>query len=254
MKNFKYIIVALVSFVLISNSFVNAQTTSKTEQNKQVENKAKKENTVTRVVSWYMNNINYGTITLLMAVESSFIPFPSEVVIPPAAYKALSDDNNMNIVLVVIFGTIGALIGAIFNYVLALIIGRPIVFKFAETRLGHMLLLSGEKVTKAEEYFVKHGKSSTFIGRLVPGVRQLISIPAGLARMNFWIFLLFTFLGAAIWNSILAVLGYLAKGQQDIIEKYSSELSYILLGLGILFVLYLIYNGIKKKKSANNAK
>jgi membrane protein DedA with SNARE-associated domain len=254
MKNIKYIIVALVSFVLISNSFVNAQTTSKTEQNKQVENTAKKENAVTRVVSWYMNNINYGTITLLMAVESSFIPFPSEVVIPPAAYKALSDDNNMNIVLVVIFGTIGALIGAIFNYVLALIIGRPIVFKFAETRLGHMLLLSGEKVTKAEEYFVKHGKSSTFIGRLVPGVRQLISIPAGLARMNFWVFLLFTFLGAAIWNSILAVLGYLAKGQQDIIEKYSSELSYILLGLGILFVLYLIYNGIKKKKSTNNAK
>jgi membrane protein DedA with SNARE-associated domain len=254
MKNIKYIIVALVSFVLISNSFVNAQTTSKTEQNKQVENTAKKENAVTRVVSWYMNNINYGTITLLMAVESSFIPFPSEVVIPPAAYKALSDDNNMNIVLVVIFGTIGALIGAIFNYVLALIIGRPIVFKFAETRLGHMLLLSGEKVTKAEEYFVKHGKSSTFIGRLVPGVRQLISIPAGLARMNFWVFLLFTFIGAAIWNSILAVLGYLAKGQQDIIEKYSSELSYILLGLGILFVLYLIYNGIKKKKSTNNAK
>ncbi len=254
MKNIKYIIVALVSFVLISNSFVNAQTTSKTEQNKQVESTAKKENTVTRVVSWYMNNINYRTITLLMAVESSFIPFPSEVVIPPAAYKALSDDNNMNIVLVVIFGTIGALIGAIFNYVLALIIGRPIVFKFAETRLGHMLLLSGEKVTKAEEYFVKHGKSSTFIGRLVPGVRQLISIPAGLARMNFWVFLLFTFLGAAIWNSILAVLGYLAKGQQDIIEKYSSELSYILLGLGILFVLYLIYNGIKKKKSTNNAK
>jgi membrane protein DedA with SNARE-associated domain len=254
MKNIKYIIVALVSFVLISNSFVNAQTTSKTEQNKQVENTVKKENAVTRVVSWYMNNINYGTITLLMAVESSFIPFPSEVVIPPAAYKALSDDNNMNIVLVVVFGTIGALIGAIFNYVLALIIGRPIVFKFAETRLGHMLLLSGEKVTKAEEYFVKHGKSSTFIGRLVPGVRQLISIPAGLARMNFWVFLLFTFLGAAIWNSILAVLGYLAKGQQDIIEKYSSELSYILLGLGILFVLYLIYNGIKKKKSTNNAK
>ena len=254
MKNIKYIIVAIVSFVLISNSFVNAQTTSMTEQNKQVENTAKKENAVTRVVSWYMNNINYGTITLLMAVESSFIPFPSEVVIPPAAYKALSDDNNMNIVLVVIFGTIGALIGAIFNYVLALIIGRPIVFKFAETRLGHMLLLSGEKVTKAEEYFVKHGKSSTFIGRLVPGVRQLISIPAGLARMNFWVFLLFTFIGAAIWNSILAVLGYLAKGQQDIIEKYSSELSYILLGLGILFVLYLIYNGIKKKKSTNNAK
>ncbi len=250
MKNIKYIVVALISFVLISNSYINAQNVPNTTQNEQV-NTSKKENTLTKVVSWYMDNINYGTITLLMAIESSFIPFPSEVVIPPAAYKALSEDSDMNIVLVVVFGTIGALIGAIFNYFLALIIGRPIVFKFAESRLGHMLLLSGEKVTKAEEYFKKHGKSSTFIGRLVPAVRQLISIPAGLARMHFGIFLLFTSLGAAIWNTILAILGYLAKGQQDIIEKYSSELSYILLGLGVLFVLYLIYNGVKKKKTHN---
>ena len=112
-----------------------------------------------------------------------------------------------------------------------------------------MLLLSKEKVIKAEEYFVKHGKSSTFIGRLVPAVRQLISIPAGIAKMNVGIFITFTALGAAIWNSVLALLGYIAKGQQDVIEKYSSELSYILLGLGALFVLYLIYNGLKKKKT-----
>lgn len=209
-------------------------------------------NMVQNVVSWYMDNINYGTITLLMAVESSFIPFPSEVVIPPAAYKATSSDNNMNIILVVVFGTLGALIGATINYVLALIIGRPIIYKFADSRLGHMLLLSKEKVVKAEEYFVKHGKTSTFIGRLVPAVRQLISIPAGIAKMNFGFFLLYTFLGAAIWNSLLALLGYLAKGQQDIIEKYSSELSYVLVGLGVLFVAYLIYNGLKKKKQSNN--
>ena len=216
-------------------------------------NEPKKENVVTNVVSWYMDNINYGTITLLMAVESSFVPFPSEVVIPPAAYKASTGDNDMNIVLVVLFGTLGALIGAVINYVLALIIGRPIIYKFADSRLGRMMLLSKEKVVKAEEYFVKHGKSSTFIGRLVPAVRQLISIPAGIAKMNFGIFIGFTFLGAVIWNSILALLGYIAKGQQDVIEKYSSELSYILLGLGVLFVAYLIYNGMKKKKSPENA-
>ena len=216
-------------------------------------NEPKKENVVTNVVSWYMDNINYGTITLLMAVESSFVPFPSEVVIPPAAYKASTGDNDMNIVLVVLFGTLGALIGAVINYVLALIIGRPIIYKFADSRLGRMMLLSKEKVVKAEEYFVKHGKSSTFIGRLVPAVRQLISIPAGIAKMNFGIFIGFTFFGAVIWNSILALLGYIAKGQQDVIEKYSSELSYILMGLGVLFVAYLIYNGLKKKKTPENA-
>ena len=210
----------------------------------------KKENTVEKVVSWYMDNINYGTVTLLMAVESSFIPFPSEVVIPPAAYKASSDESNMNIVLVVVFGTLGAMIGALINYVLALVIGRPIIYKFADSRLGHMLLLSKEKVQQAEKYFVKHGKSSTFIGRLVPAVRQLISIPAGIAKMNIGVFMLFTFLGAAIWNSVLAVVGYIAKGQQDVIEKYSSELSYVLLALGVMFVAYLVYNGMKKKKTS----
>ncbi|MBQ7984659.1 MAG: DedA family protein [Bacteroidales bacterium] len=197
-----------------------------------------------------MDNINYGTVTLLMAVESSFIPFPSEVVIPPAAYKASSDESNMNIVLVVVFGTLGAMIGALINYVLALVIGRPIIYKFADSRLGHMLLLSKEKVQQAEKYFVKHGKSSTFIGRLVPAVRQLISIPAGIAKMNIGVFMLFTFLGAAIWNSVLAVVGYIAKGQQDVIEKYSSELSYVLLALGVMFVAYLVYNGMKKKKTS----
>ncbi|MBP3253915.1 MAG: DedA family protein [Bacteroidales bacterium] len=197
-----------------------------------------------------MDNINYGTVTLLMAVESSFIPFPSEVVIPPAAYKASSDENNMNIVLVVVFGTLGAMIGALINYVLALVIGRPIIYKFADSRLGHMLLLSKEKVQQAEKYFIKHGKSSTFIGRLVPAVRQLISIPAGIAKMNIGVFMLFTFLGAAIWNSVLAVVGYIAKGQQDVIEKYSSELSYVLLALGVMFVAYLVYNGMKKKKTS----
>jgi len=214
-----------------------------------------KKSAIEKVVSWYMDNMNYGTVTLLMAVESScFIPFPSEVVVPPAAYKASQEDSDMNIVLVVVFATIGALIGAIINYYFALFLGRPIVYRFVETRIGRMCLLSSEKIKKAEDLFVKHGNMTTLICRLIPGVRQVISVPAGFARMHFGNFVLYTFIGASLWNIILAVLGYVAHGNADIINKYSKELSYILLGLGLLFVIYLIYNGFlkKRKKSTNN--
>ncbi len=211
--------------------------------------KSEEKTIVEQVTSWYMDNMNYGTVTLLMVVESSFIPFPSEVVVPPAAYKALEKGSNMNIVLVVVFATLGAIIGALINYFLALWLGRPIIYKFVETRFGKMCLLDKQKVEKAEKYFDKHGKSSTFIGRLVPGIRQLISIPAGLAKMNIATFICFTALGAGIWNIILALLGYLGHGNKELIDQYSHELSYILLGLGVLFVAYLIYKGLSKKKT-----
>ena len=214
-----------------------------------------KKSAIEKVVSWYMDNMNYGTVTLLMAIESScFIPFPSEVVVPPAAYKASQEDSDMNIVLVVVFATIGALLGAIINYYFALFLGRPIVYRFVETRIGRMCLLSSDKIKKAEDLFVKHGNMTTLICRLIPGVRQVISVPAGFARMHFGNFVLYTFIGASLWNIILAVLGYVAHGNADIINKYSKELSYILLGLGLLFVIYLIYNGFfkKGKKSTNN--
>ena len=211
--------------------------------------KSKEKTIVEQVTSWYMDNMNYGTVTLLMVIESSFIPFPSEVVVPPAAYKALEKGSNMNIVLVVVFATLGAIIGALINYFLALWLGRPIIYKFVETRFGKMCLLDKEKVEKAEKYFDKHGKSSTFIGRLVPGIRQLISIPAGLAKMNIATFVCFTALGAGIWNIILALLGYVGHGNKELIDQYSHELSYILLGLGVLFVAYLIYKGLSKKKT-----
>ena len=204
--------------------------------------------TIEKVVTWYMDHINYGTITLLMTVESSFIPFPSEVVVPPAAYIASQEDSDMNIVLVVVFATIGALIGSIFNYYFALYLGRPVIHRFAESKFGRMCLLSSEKVNKAEAYFVKHGKMSTLIGRFIPGIRQLISLPAGLARMPFGRFLLYTFIGAFAWNIILAVLGYIAHGNASIIDQYSKELSYFLIGGGALFVIYLIYNGFFKKR------
>ena len=212
---------------------------------------------VIRVVDWYNQHLNYVTVTMLMALESSFIPFPSEVVVPPAAYQACNPDNAIlyattspfvNITLIVLVATLGALIGAFINYYLSRFLGRPIVYWFADSKLGHFLLLDSEKVKKAEDYFIEHGNSSTFIGRLVPGIRQLISIPAGLAKMNIGAFSLYTILGSGSWNIILAVLGYVAHGKQDLINQYSHELSYILLGLGVLFIVYLVYKGLKKKK------
>ncbi|SDC33004.1 DedA family protein [Williamwhitmania taraxaci] len=196
------------------------------------------------VVSWYMEHINYGTITLLMAIESSFIPFPSEVIIPPAAWKAAQGD--LNVYLVFFFSTLGSLIGALFNYYFALFFGRKIVYQLAESRFGKMMLLSRSGVEKAEAYFVRHGKSSTLIGRLVPGIRQLISLPAGLAKMNLKSFLLYTLIGSAVWNAILTVLGYSLYSQKALLDTYYTELSYGLLVLGVCFGIYLVYHFKKK--------
>ncbi len=201
------------------------------------------------VIDWYMANLNYFTIALLMVIESSFIPFPSEVVIPFAAYKAAQGD--MNVFGVVLAGTAGALIGALFNYYLAKYLGRLIVYKFADSKMGRILLLSKEKVVHAENYFIKHGRSSTFIGRLVPAVRQLISIPAGLAGMNIRDFIVYTSAGAGIWNIILAVIGYYLYGVKDKIFPYVDDILYI---LGGVFVVYLIVKGIIQKKKGNKAK
>lgn len=207
-------------------------------------------------IQWCLDHLNYGTITLLMTIESSFIPFPSEVVVPPAAYKA-AVSGEMNIFLVVLFATIGANIGAIINYYLAKCLGRPIVYKFANSRIGHMCLIDEAKVQHAEEYFEKRGALSTFIGRLIPAVRQLISIPAGLARMKMGTFLLYTTLGAGIWNAILAAIGwYLStvpgiETEEQLLAKvteYSHELGYIFIALGVVIVGFLIYKGVKKDK------
>lgn len=212
------------------------------------------------ITAWYSAHMNYASITALMTIESSFIPFPSEVVIPPAVYVAASPESALcvtgnyllDVLLIVLFGTIGAMLGAIINYGLSVWLGRIIIYKFADSRLGHLCLLSSEKVQKAETYFNDHGKISTFVGRLIPGIRQLISIPAGLAKMNFGQFLLYTFLGAFIWNSILALLGYVAHGQADLINQYSHELSVaILVLLGVVVVYFVakkIIKSVKKRK------
>lgn len=215
--------------------------------------KPENESWVQKVEHWYENNMNYGSITSLMVIESSFIPFPSEVVIPPAAYVASKPGSKLNIFLVVLFGTLGALIGAYINYFLALWLGRPIVHKLADSKFGKMMLLSSEKVQKAEDYFNKNGNISTLIGRLIPGIRQLISLPAGLARMNFFSFTLFTTLGAGIWNIILALLGYLAHGQADLIDKYSHEISNIILVLLAIVILIFVFRYFFKKKKKREA-
>ena len=202
-------------------------------------------------IQWCLDQLNYWTITLLMAIESSFIPFPSEVVVPPAAYKAAGANSDLNVFLVVLFATIGANIGAVINYYLAYFVGRPIVYKFANSRFGHLCLIDEEKVKHAEVYFEKHGALSTFVGRLIPAVRQLISIPAGLAKMKLSTFLLYTTLGAGIWNTILAAIGYYLQSvvpEEQLMEtvtKYSHELGYIFIGVGVLVVGYLIYKGRK---------
>ena len=220
-----------------------------------VDSVARKTSWITQVTDWYSAHMNYGSIVALMAVESSFVPFPSEVVIPPAAFVAedpnsavcVSESYIFNVALIVLFGTLGAMIGAIINYLLSMWLGRAIIYAFADSKLGHMCLLSREKVEKAEAYFNEHGKISTFIGRLIPAVRQLISIPAGLSKMHFGQFMLYTFLGAFLWNTVLAVLGYVAHGQADLINEYSHELSVaILVLLGAVIVYFLIRKFVRK--------
>ena len=204
---------------------------------------------------WVLENLNYWVVTVFMAIESSFIPFPSEVVVPPAAWKAMAD-GSMNIFLVIVFATIGADLGALVNYYLARWLGRPIIYRFADSRIGHMCLIDLASVEKAEQFFRDHGAASTFFGRLIPAVRQLISIPAGLAKMRMDHFLIYTTLGAGVWNSVLALIGYMIyrftdlKTTDDVYKlatKYSHEIGYVLLALAVVVVAVLAYKGLKKK-------
>ncbi len=211
---------------------------------------------VNDVIAWYSAHMNYGSITALMTIESSFIPFPSEVVIPPAAFVAseagsslaVTGNYPLDVLLIVLFGTLGAVLGAVINYMLSIWLGRPIIYKFADSRLGHLCLLSTEKVQKAETYFNEHGNISTFVGRLIPGIRQLISIPAGLSRMPFGSFLLYTFAGAFLWNAVLALLGYVANGQMELIKAYSHELSVAILALVVVAIgVFVVYRRLKRR-------
>ena len=197
----------------------------------------------------------YLMVLGLMVVESSFIPFPSEVIVPPAAYLAATS-HEVNIIAVVLIATVGAVIGALVNYFLSVWIGRPIVYKFADSKLGHACLIDREKVDNAERYFDRHGAVSTFVGRLIPAVRQLISIPAGLARMNVGKFVIFTGLGAMTWNIVLAILGWwlgrLVPRDQLFakVEQYNDYLTYAGIALGVICLGIIVWNALKPRKNS----
>ena len=198
-----------------------------------------------------LDNLNYGWVILFMAIESSFIPFPSEVVMIPAAYMA-AETGEMSYTMIILCGTLGALIGALVNYGLSFWLGRPIVYAFANSRFGHMCLIDAQKVEKAEAYFDKRGAVSTLIGRMIPAIRQLISIPAGLAKMNLLSFCLYTCLGAGLWNSILVGIGYAFHSTMpkqeliDIIAHYSHIIGVTAIIIVVAIITYLIYKGVKK--------
>ena len=200
-----------------------------------------------------LGNLNYGTVFFLMMLESTVIPVPSELVVSPAAYHAAV--GNLNIWLVILFSTLGADLGATINYVVAYFVGRPVVYKFANSKLGHLCLLNQQKVEKSEKYFYDHGMVATITGRLIPGIRHLISIPAGLAKMPYMWFLLYTTLGAGVWNCILAALGWylhaiVPESQlNDKIMEYGDYIKWTIIALVLVAVAYFaIKHYIKKKK------
>lgn len=207
-------------------------------------------------ISSLLGNLNYGTIFFLMLLESTIVPVPSEFVVTPAAYHAAS--GSLNVFLIILFATIGADVGASINYFVALYVGRPVVYRFANSRIGHLCLLNQEKIEKSEKYFDDHGIAATLTGRFVPVIRHLISIPAGLARMNYWKFLLFTTIGAGGWHSVLAALGWylhaIVPEEQlnDKITEYAEYIKFVIIGIVLLAIVYFAAKSYIKKKRQNH--
>jgi len=199
-------------------------------------------------ITTLLGNLNYGTIFFLMLLESTVVPVPSELVVAPAAYHAAG--GHLNAILVVIFATLGADVGASINYLVAFYVGRPVIYRFANSKWGKMCLLNQEKVEMSERYFDNHGVVATLTGRLIPGIRHLISLPAGLARMNYWKFLLYTTIGAGVWHTILAAMGWYLHAVvpedelEATIERYNH---YIVLAIVAIVVLAIAYFVIRKK-------
>jgi membrane protein DedA with SNARE-associated domain len=207
------------------------------------------------IISSLLANLNYPTIFLLMLLESTVVPVPSELVVAPAAYHAAG--GSLNVLLVVLFATIGADVGASINYFVALYVGRPVIYRFANSRWGRMCLLNQEKVEHSERYFDQHGIVATLTGRLVPGIRHLISLPAGLARMHYWKFLLYTTIGAGIWHAVLAAMGWYLHAivpedqLESTIERYNHYIVGIIVSLVVLAVVYFGVRHLLKKKNKN---
>lgn len=193
----------------------------------------------------FAQDIGYWGIVFLMAIESSFIPFPSEIVIPPAAYLAAQD--KLNIWLVVGAGVLGSLIGALVNYFLAYYLGRPLIYRLIKTKWARFLLIKPEQLEKSEQLFSKYSRSSTFFGRLIPVIRQLISLPAGFAKMSLPLFIFYTFLGSTLWTIVLAALGYFFGANESLWQKYYTEISWSILIFAFAFLIYFIYKQRRKQ-------
>jgi membrane protein DedA with SNARE-associated domain len=198
------------------------------------------------LIMWLVNTIGamgYTGIFLLMAMESSVIPVPSELVMPPAGY--LAQQGQMNIWVAILMGTVGSLLGAYANYYAAHYLGRPLVLKY-----GKYVWITEEKFAKVEQYFRDHGEISTFIGRLLPVVRHLISLPAGLAGMNHAKFTLYTLAGAGIWVTILTWIGYIIGANQELIMQYSHQALIGVVVVSGVIIYFYIRNHRKKKAMA----
>ena len=208
----------------------------------------------TEIFSFLLDQLSYLNVFLLMTIESTFILFPSEVVLPPAAYHAHAT-GEQNVFLLIIVATLGADMGATINYFLAFYLGRPIVYAFANSKWGHRCLLNEEKVRRSEKFFDDHGVVATLTGRLVPVIRQLISIPAGLAKMNFLKFILYTTIGAGLWNCVLAAIGWYLQTivpEDKLMEKvdeYSEHIKILILAAIAVAVAYFIIRKYIVKKN-----
>lgn len=195
---------------------------------------------LTNIIISTVGDWGYLGIFIMMAIESSFIPFPSEIVMIPAGY--LAHKGEMSLVFVLLAGFSGSMLGAWINYLLAMSLGRKFLYAY-----GHYLFMKPETLDKMETFFRKHGAVSTFTGRLIPGIRQLISIPAGLSKMSFLLFSIYTFLGAASWSTVLVFLGYFLGENEGLIKEYLHELVYVSLALVALIIAMYSYLHKRKK-------
>ena len=205
------------------------------------------------IISTLLSNLNYGTIFFLMLLESTVIPVPSELVVAPAAYHSAA--GNLDIWLVILFSTLGADAGASINYLAGWLLGRPVIWRFADSKLGKLCMLSHEKIEKSEAYFNNHGMVATITGRLIPGIRHLIYIPAGLAKMHYWKFMLYTTIGAGAWNCILATMGWylhtiVPEDQlHDKILEYGEYIKLVIVALVVIAIAYFTIKWFMKRKS-----
>ncbi|MDH5480792.1 MAG: DedA family protein [Nitrosomonas sp.] len=194
---------------------------------------------ITEIISWIVSivgSLGYPGIFLLMLLESSFVPFPSEVIMIPAGY--LASKGEMNITIVIVCGILGSLLGALLNYYLATKLGRPLLLYY-----GKYVMFNKDNLKKMEDFFSRHGHISTFTGRLIPMIRQYISIPAGLARMNLSVFCFYTSLGAGIWVIILTILGYYIGENEALVKEYLHDIVIALIILcSLLITLYWHYH------------